>query len=120
MQVRAVPQSRTTAALGFGLALFLAACGGGSSSSTSGSPAQQTSGSATLDWDPVVASDLAGYRIHYGTASGSYSRSADAGNSTTWTITNLSAGTRYYFVVAAVDYSGQESGYSNEVSKDVP
>lgn len=73
-----------------------------------------------LEWDPVIASSLSGYRIHYGTASGSYSRSADAGTSTTWTVTNLHGGTRYYFVVAAIDSNGQESGYSNEVFKDIP
>lgn len=120
LRTRNIPLSRADAALGVSLLLLLSACGGGSSSSAGGSPAQAASGSAALEWEPVIASDLAGYRIHFGTASGSYSRSADAGTSTTWTLTNLSGGTRYYFVVTAVDTSGQESGYSNEVFKDIP
>lgn len=100
------------------MAIHVAACGGGSSGSASPPPA--STGSAVLEWDPVVAADLAGYRIHYGTATGSYPHTVDAGTSTTHTLNNLGAGSRYYFVVTAVDTSGQESGHSNEVSKDIP
>jgi len=98
---------------------LLSGCGGGGSSGSS-PPPTPSPGTAILEWDAVGASNLAGYRIHYGTASGSYPQAIEAGTSTTYTLDNLGSGTRYYFVVTAVDTSGQESGYSNEVFKDIP
>ena len=75
---------------------------------------------ATLAWDPNTESDLAGYRIHYGTASGSYTVHTDVHNVTTYTVTGLTAGQTYYFAATAYDASGNESGYSNPVSYAVP
>ena len=76
-------------------------------------------GSATLSWtrpttntDGTPLTDLAGYRIYYGTSSGNYTQSINAGNVTTYTVSNLTAGTTYYFVATAYDTSGYESGYS--------
>jgi len=69
----------------------------------------------TLAWDPVTASGLAGYRVHYGTASRNYSSVAGVGNQTTATITGLTAGTSYYFAATAYDTAGTESAFSNEV-----
>jgi hypothetical protein len=74
-------------------------------------------GQVTLAWDPNTESDLAGYRIHYGTASGSYTVTVAVDKSTpTCTITNLAAGQTYYFAASAYNASGASSGYSNEVS----
>ena len=71
----------------------------------------------TLAWDANTESDLAGYRIHYGTASGSYTVTVAVDKSTpTCTILNLSAGQTYYFAASAYNTSGASSGYSNEVS----
>ena len=79
---------------------------------------------ATLSWDePITNSDgtpltdLAGYKLYYGTTSGSYSDNIDVGSVTTYQITNLTDGLTYYFAVIAYDTSGNESDYSNEVSK---
>jgi len=74
-------------------------------------------GTATLSWDPNTESDLAGYRIHYGTASGSYTEIRDVGLVTEHTIDNLTDGQTYYFAVTASDTSNNRSGFSNEVSK---
>jgi hypothetical protein len=74
----------------------------------------------TLAWNPNTESDLAGYRIHYGTASGSYSVQIDVHNVTTCTVTGLTAGQTYHFAATAYDTSGNESGYSNQVSYQVP
>ena len=80
-------------------------------------------GEAVLSWDPPTTNtdgswltDLGGYRLYYGTASGNYGSVIDAGNVITHTVTELSGGT-YYFAVTAYDTSGNESGFSNEVSK---
>lgn len=71
-----------------------------------------------LAWDPNSEPDLAGYRIHYGTASGSYSVHVDVGNVTAYTAPGLADQTRYYFVATAYDNAipSNESGYSNEVN----
>ena len=68
----------------------------------------------TLAWDPN-AEPVDGYRLHYGTSSGIYTHSMDAGNATQATISGLNTDTTYYIVVRAYDADG-ESGNSNEVS----
>jgi hypothetical protein len=74
-------------------------------------------GQATLAWDPpAVSTDVTGYMIHYGTASGTYSQSADAGNTTSYAVTNLTDGRTYYFAVTAYNAAGYQSEYSNEVN----
>src|SRR5436190_1454855 len=86
--------------------------------------AQAPGTSATLAWDAVTAANLSGYRIYYGTAPGTYLQSAgqglNVGNVTTYTVTGLSSGTRYYFAVVAYDTSSNESTYSNEVFTVIP
>jgi hypothetical protein len=84
-------------------------------------------GSATLSWDPPTTNedgtpltDLAGYKIYYGTSSGNYSQSVDVGKVTTYTAGNLTEGVTYYFAATAYDISTNESKYSNEVSKTIP
>jgi len=78
---------------------------------------------AILLWDPVTATNLSGYRVYYGTAPGTYfqalGQGVSVGNVTTYTVTGLSVGTRYYFAVTARDTSNNESSYSNEVFKDI-
>ena len=81
-------------------------------------PAFALAGSATLHWQPNTESDLAGYRIYYGTSSRSYGPYISVGkNVTSYTLKNLTNGKTYYFALTAVDTSGNESGYSEEVSK---
>lgn len=80
----------------------------------------------TLAWDPPVNPDgtlftgVAGYNLHFGTASGTYTQSINTGNVTSYTISNLNEGTTYYFVVTDYDAAGNESSFSNEVSKTFP
>jgi len=74
----------------------------------------------TLAWDANTEPDLAGYKVHYGTASGSYTVHIDVHNVTTYTVTGLTAGQTYYFVVTAYNAANNESGYSNQVSYSVP
>jgi hypothetical protein len=62
--------------------------------------------------------DLGGYKVYYGTSSGNYTVLKNVGNVTTYKVGNLSSGL-YYFAVTAYDTSGNESDYSNEVSKTI-
>ena len=62
--------------------------------------------------------DLAGYNLYYGTASGNYTQNINVGNVTTYTTSNLATGT-YYFVATAYNTAGKESAYSNQVTKIV-
>lgn len=73
-----------------------------------------------LAWQPNTEPDLAGYKIHYGTASGGYSTSVDVGKVTAATISNLAEGVTYYFSASAYNTAALSSGYSNEVSYAVP
>jgi hypothetical protein len=71
---------------------------------------------AILSWDANTEPDLAGYKVYYRTASGNYGTPIDVGNQTTYTISGLGSGT-YYFAARAYNTSGNESDFSNEVSK---
>jgi len=75
-------------------------------------------GDAYIDaaWSPNSATDLAGYRIYYGTSSGVYIGMIDIGNVLTTRLTSLANGTRYYIVTTAYDLNNHESAYSAEVS----
>lgn len=72
----------------------------------------------TLQWDANTESDLAGYKVYYGTAPGVYGTPIVIGTQTTYTVSSLPAGT-YYFAVTARNTSGMESGFSNEVTATV-
>jgi hypothetical protein len=74
-------------------------------------------GSATVTWNADTESDLAGYRVYYGTSSRNYPNSISLGKVTSAYISGLTVGTKYYFAVKAVDTSGNLSGYSAEVVK---
>ncbi len=80
-------------------------------------PTNSLAGQANLAWDPPdISTDVTGYMIHYGTASGTYSQAIDVGNTTSYTVSNLIDGQTYYFAVTAYNAVGYESVYSNEVS----
>jgi fibronectin type III domain protein len=70
----------------------------------------------TLAWDPILQNDLAGYRVHWGTASGDYTHETDVGSTTRAVVSNLTDGTTNFFAVTAYDIAGLESLPSNEVS----
>jgi hypothetical protein len=86
-----------------------------------------SSGGATLSWTPPTANtdgssltNLAGYRISYGTNASAMTQTIQLSNPgvTTYTIGNLSPGT-YYFSVRAYTSNGTESASSNISSKVV-
>jgi hypothetical protein len=82
---------------------------------------------AILQWDPPTArsdgtplTDLAGYKVLYGKAPGTYDQTLTVNDpaSTKMAVTDLASGT-YYFVVKAFDTAGNESGPSNEAVKTI-
>lgn len=89
---------------------------------------QASNGSVTLTWqapdartDGSALSNLAGYRIRYGTTAGSYPNviTLDNPGLTTYVVEDLPSAT-YYFVMSAFDSAGVESANTNPVSKTIP
>lgn len=70
--------------------------------------------SATFEWDAPADDDLAGYKIHWGTATGVYPNEVDVKNVTLFKIDDLPDG-KLFFAATAYDTADNESGYSNEV-----
>ncbi len=83
---------------------------------TAASPAFLNAASVQLSWQPNGEPDLQGYNIYVGTQSRHYTTPIPAGNVTQYEVTDLDDGQLYYFTLTAVDNSGNESGYSSEVS----
>jgi hypothetical protein len=88
---------------------------------------QAALGTATLSWQPPTTrtdgsplTNLAGYRIRYGTSPGNYPNliGIPNGGLTSTVIENLPPAT-YYFVISAYDTAGAESANSNSVSKTI-
>jgi len=89
-------------------------------------------GSATLSWSANNEPDLVGYRIYYGTSPrtgdcppAGYPNKIDVGKTATpekpnYKIENLEEGKTCYFSVTSYDASGNESCFSQEMSKIIP
>src|SRR5437879_11116646 len=75
----------------------------------------RSSQSVTLAWDPNSDLDLAGYKLYYGVAHGSYSNTVDVGNVTTNTLSDLAPGVTYFFVVTA--YNSNRPAERNQLRR---
>jgi len=69
----------------------------------------------TLAWDRS-GSNVAGYMVHYGNSSRSYTTSINAGNVSTYTVVGFNEPRTYYLAVTAYDQAGTKSDFSNEVT----
>ncbi len=85
-------------------------------------------GSVTLSWTPptqntdgTALTDLAGYKLYWGTTAGSYPNKITIDNASvsTYVVENLVPGT-YEFVATAFNSSGVESDFSGVATKTVP
>jgi|GEM_PF-1781728 len=68
----------------------------------------------TVEWIANTETDLAGYKVYYGTSSGNYGPGEDVGKTTQKIVTELVEGQTYYFAVTAYDLSNNESAFSEE------
>jgi hypothetical protein len=84
-------------------------------------------GSATLSWNPptqntdgTALTNLAGYRVYWGTSQGNYTNSTTISNPglSSYVVEQLTPAT-WYFALTAVNSAGAESSYSNVASKQV-
>jgi hypothetical protein len=108
-------------------ASVLAGCHKDPTSVSAVSTTNKSSGNATLSWqapttntDGEALTDLAGYRIYYGTNASDLSASIQLTGVglQTYVIENLGPGT-WYFAVKAVASTGVESALSDIVSKTI-
>jgi hypothetical protein len=115
--------------LNFGmvLALSVAACGQVNPATTRTATSQSVSGSATLNWSPVtqntngtLATDLAGYTVHYGVSPVALNSTVVLSdpNQTTYVVGQLTAGT-WYFAVSAYTTTGIQGELSNVAAKTI-
>lgn len=114
------------------VAIILAGCDGGPPTVATGGTSMSSSanlpiGAAMLSWVPPsentdgsVLTDLAGYRIYYGTGPNTLTEVVDVPTVgiTDFVIDNLTAGT-YYFSIRAYTAAGIESALSNIVSDTI-
>lgn len=85
---------------------------------SAGSAAAQTS--VTLAWDANPEPDIRNYEVFYGTAPGNWPTRVDAGTATQYTVSELTRGGTYYFIVRACNTDGLCSNPSSEVSAQIP
>jgi len=88
---------------------------------TTGTGVQPVQHSVTLSWT-ASTSTVVGYNVFRSTTSGGpYTLlTSSPVASTTYTDSTVQAGVTYFYVVTAVDSSGNESVYSNQASATVP
>jgi hypothetical protein len=88
--------------------------------SVSGTGVNQSS--VTLSWNPSTSSGVVGYNVYRGTSSASYLRIASEVVAANYTDATVQSGQdiTYYYVVTAVNASGEESPDSNQASLTVP
>ena len=73
-----------------------------------------------LAWNASTGSNIAGYKLYYGTSSGNYSYDVTVGQQTSCSISGLKEGRRYYFAATAYNTSDVESDYSKELPYTIP
>ena len=90
---------------------------------------EAATGSFTLNWtapttrsdgSPLSLSDIAGYRIYYGSSQGDYPNSVNLndGSADSAVVENIPVGS-YFVSMTTYDVYGLESGYSSTVTKQV-
>ena len=116
-----VQYSPTTAVTTSGtLAIVSNANGSPAAIAVSGNGVAQTQHTVVLSWN--VSTSATGYNIYRSATSGTGYARVNSGPDgvLNYSDTSVQNGQTYYYVTTAVDASGQESGYSSEVSVLIP
>ena len=80
-----------------------------------------TTHKVTLVWNASTTSGVTGYYVYRATASGGpYTRISSLLSGTTYTDTSVTSGATYYYAVTAMESTGAQSGYSNQVTAKIP
>ena len=76
----------------------------------------------TLSWQPSTDDKgIKNYKIYYGLSAANLSMTVQTqDNKTTWYIPNLQNGSEYFFAVAAIDTTGQESENKSSLVSGIP
>lgn len=85
-----------------------------------GSAGFASAAEVNLAWNANPETDIASYRLSYGTVSGQYTQVKEVGRNTRALVGNLDSGKTYYFVVTAVNYAGMESDPSVQLAYQTP
>jgi len=89
--------------------------------SLSGSGVAPVQHSVDLSWGASSSSNVQGYNVYRaGVSGGPYATVVSANSGTTFVDGSVQSGQAYYYVVTAVDTSGTESVYSNQVQAVIP
>jgi hypothetical protein len=94
---------------------------GAASSTAVSAPSSTSVHSVALDWN-ASSSSVAGYHVYRGNVSGGpYNRiTGSLVTGLGFSDSSVLSGSQYFYVVTAVESSGAESAFSNEVSADIP
>ena len=82
-------------------------------------PAEATI-SLNVMWNATPDTNVAGYKVYYGTVSRQYTNAIVAGNATNCSISGVEPGNTYYIAATSYNAAGWESDYSPEISFTVP
>ena len=74
------------------------------------------SGRTRFSWQAVADPIVVGYKVYWGTKSGVYTQTVDAGNVTNLIGVGFSEGVTYFATVTAYSDTGEESDYSTELA----
>jgi len=75
---------------------------------------KDSSCSVSFTWTANEEPDLAGYKLHWGNTSGTYTENVAVGNVTTYQLKGLGEGP-WFFAITAVNTAGAESEFSDEL-----
>jgi Abnormal spindle-like microcephaly-assoc'd, ASPM-SPD-2-Hydin len=101
------------------LSFFTGSTSASESVSGTGATIQHT---VELSWDASTSTSITGYNVYRATsAAGPYSKVNPSPNAAmNYSDSTVQSGQTYYYVTTAVNSSGEESSYSNQVTAQIP